>query len=174
MCKNIKAKCRGEVARFSREVGRIEKNLEIRKTQIESLLSWLREGKSLFDGIYQYRSVQIDRIFATDSHVQAQRMEKIAIRTEQETVLMHTITLVTLIFLPGTFVATFFQSGLIEWNPETEHAIATERVMAFNERGFGLFVKICVPLMIAAMGLWWLVWICGRRKVREKNADELV
>ena len=47
MCDDIKRKCRYQMARFSRKVGEIEKNLEVRKTQVESLICWLKEGKSL-------------------------------------------------------------------------------------------------------------------------------
>jgi hypothetical protein len=44
---DIKECCKGDLASFFRKVQRIEKNLEIRLTQIESLLSWLHEGKAL-------------------------------------------------------------------------------------------------------------------------------
>jgi hypothetical protein len=47
MCDDIKTKCRHQMTRFSRKVGEIEKNLEVRKTQVESLICWLKEGKSL-------------------------------------------------------------------------------------------------------------------------------
>lgn len=58
-----------------------------------------------FDGILQYRSVQISHMFTESSHIQSEKMEKIAYKTEKETISMHVITCVTLAFLPGTFVA---------------------------------------------------------------------
>ncbi|KAF9770536.1 hypothetical protein IL306_011899 [Fusarium sp. DS 682] len=42
-----KAECARSVSSFARRVERIRKNLEIRVTQIESLRSWLQEGKTL-------------------------------------------------------------------------------------------------------------------------------
>uniref|UniRef100_A0A0C4DIP5 Uncharacterized protein n=1 Tax=Fusarium oxysporum (strain Fo5176) TaxID=660025 RepID=A0A0C4DIP5_FUSOF len=39
--------CKGDLASFTRRVGRIRKNLEIQLTQIESMMAWLKEGKSL-------------------------------------------------------------------------------------------------------------------------------
>ncbi|KAF4439105.1 serine/threonine protein kinase [Fusarium austroafricanum] len=101
----IKISCRNELASFCRRVERIRKNLEIRVTQVESLMAWLQEGKMLFDGILQYRSVQVSHLFTESSRIQSDKMEKIAYKTEKETISMHVITCVTLAFLPGTFVA---------------------------------------------------------------------
>jgi hypothetical protein len=58
-----------------------------------------------FDGILQYRSVQVSHMFTESSHIQSEKMEQIAYKTEKETISMHVITCVTLAFLPGTFVA---------------------------------------------------------------------
>ncbi|KAF5690645.1 serine threonine kinase [Fusarium denticulatum] len=102
-----KAECQRSVASFARRVERVRKNLEIRVTQIESLRAWLQEGKTLLEGILQYRSVQVSHIFTESSHSQSAKMERIAYKTEQETISMHIITCVTLAFLPGTFVAHY-------------------------------------------------------------------
>lgn len=46
----------------------------------------------------------MSRIFAEHGHRSAISMENIARRTERETVSMHTVTVVTLLFLPATFL----------------------------------------------------------------------
>jgi hypothetical protein len=134
--------------------------------------------------------VQVSHIFATSGHLQGQKMEKIAAKTEQETISMHIITFVTLMFLPGTFVAvrlgwpylwragtenldltraqTFFQSGLIGWDDKAGYS------MNFNRKGFDLFALICFPLMAVTMFCWWLTWSCLRRKARKVYGDEAV
>jgi hypothetical protein len=43
----LKASCKPGLASFTRRVERIRKNLEIRVTQVESLIAWLQEGKTL-------------------------------------------------------------------------------------------------------------------------------
>ncbi|WZH40683.1 hypothetical protein QYS62_001621 [Fusarium acuminatum] len=105
----LKGSCKPALASFTRRVERIRKNLEIRVTQVESLIAWLQEGKALFDGILQYRSVQVSHMFTESSHIQSEKMEQIAYKTEKETISMHVITCVTLAFLPGTFVASLMQ-----------------------------------------------------------------
>ncbi|KAF5716912.1 serine threonine kinase [Fusarium mundagurra] len=111
---SLKENCMEDILSFVRRVERIRKNLEIRMTQVNSLLAWLQDGKALFDDILQYRNVQIGRIFTETSYGQSQKMERIAYKTEKETISMHVITCVTLAFLPAMFAATFFQSGLVE------------------------------------------------------------
>lgn len=43
----LKESCKPALASFTRRVERIRKNLEIRVTQVESLIAWLQEGKAL-------------------------------------------------------------------------------------------------------------------------------
>lgn len=138
----IRISCKDALASFSRRVERIRKNLEIRITQVESLLSCLQQGKDLvrpcrtrspplpadhfslnqFDGILQYRSVQVSRIFTESSHTQSEKMERIAYKTEKETISMHVITCVTLAFLPGTFVAVSALRCLLAFYGFADHS----------------------------------------------------
>ncbi|KAF4454846.1 serine/threonine protein kinase [Fusarium austroafricanum] len=110
----LRKDCGEHIDSFVRRVERIRKNLEIRMSQVKSLLASLEDGKTLFDGILQYRNIQIGRIFTESSYGQSQKMERIAYKTEKETISMHVITCVTLAFLPAMFVAAFFQSGVVE------------------------------------------------------------
>lgn len=63
----------------------------------------LRRGK--FYGILQYRNTKTSEYFAQSAHDSSKLMEHMAIKTKQETVSMHSITILTLVFLPGTFLA---------------------------------------------------------------------
>lgn len=115
-------------------------------------------------------------------------MHKVAERTERETASMHIITLVTLIFLPGTFIAvrlgmptlklrkftdhltfdqTFLGSGLFQWDQNQPEAMPT-----FKPEFFVLFAKVCFPFM-AAIGLIWICayWWATRRR-GEMDVDE--
>ncbi|KAI6764370.1 hypothetical protein HG530_008159 [Fusarium avenaceum] len=164
----LKASCKPALASFTRRVERIRKNLEIRVTQVESLIAWLQEGKALFDGILQYRSVQVSHMFTESSHIQSEKMEKIAYKTEKETISMHVITCVTLAFLPGTFVAAFFQSGLIEIN---QAASGVQGAVTFHPGAFKLFACICFPLMFLTFVLWVFLfkYLARRAKRREQR-----
>lgn len=116
-------------------------------------------------------------------------MEKIAYKTEQETISMHVITFVALIFLPGTFVAvrfvwwflqklpfsaltsqqTFFQSGLLTWEPNGD-----SEELFFNWDGFELFAKICFPLMAFTLIIWWWFYVWLKSRARRRFQQEEV
>ncbi|RSL87372.1 hypothetical protein CDV31_016259 [Fusarium ambrosium] len=161
----IKDHCKKELASFIRRINRIRRNLQIRITQVKSLMAWLHEGKTLFDGILQYRNVQIGRIFAESSQAQSEKMEGIAFKTEKETISMHVITCVTLAFLPAMFVATFFQSGLVEINQDAKDF---SEAVNLHQFAFELFVSICLPLMVVTFILWIVLFKClsGRARWR--------
>ncbi|WAO95674.1 Autophagy-related protein 1 [Fusarium falciforme] len=163
--------CKRQLASFIRGIHRIRKNLQVRSTQVKSLMAWLHEGKALFDGILQYRNVQIGRIFTESSEVQSEKMEGIAVKTEKETISMHVITCVTLAFLPAMFVAAFFQSGLIEIN---EKATNVSDAVDFHKFAFGLFMSICLPLMVLTFILWFILFRCLSRRDRRQGRFDKV
>ena len=116
-------------------------------------------------------------------------MHKIAAKTERETSSMHVITLVTLVFLPGTFVAvrfgllsdfsedltadqTFLGSGLFQWEQDTLLDFPHWR-----PGFFALFAKICFPLMGATILIWLIsyFWVSWRRHQRvAKDVEQQV
>lgn len=69
------------------------------------------------ESLIQHTNIQTSKAFqllaqtSTNEMMQwTHRMHEIAIKTKQETLSMHVITIFTLIFLPGTFIAVSFPS----------------------------------------------------------------
>ncbi|KPM37127.1 hypothetical protein AK830_g9447 [Neonectria ditissima] len=154
---SIQSSCRNDIMRFAHRIRAVEDNIEIRKAQLQSLLSLVREGKTLYDTILQQRGIQVTKLYAEvaqrsthNMELSTQNMETIAHQTKRETSSMHIITFVTLIFLPGTFIAAFFQSGIIKWADVT---LGSERWL-LNKHAFGLFAAICFPLMLVTVAAW--------------------
>ena len=72
-----------------------------------------------FESLSQHTSIQTSKAFQlvaqTSSNEMTQwtlKMHEIAVKTKQETLSMHVITVFTLIFLPGTFVAVSLSLAL--------------------------------------------------------------
>ncbi|CAM1507876.1 Fc.00g047240.m01.CDS01 [Cosmosporella sp. VM-42] len=170
----IRKNCRNDFLRFLCRSKAVETNIEIRASQLDSLLALVREGKDLYDGILQFRNLQINKIYAESAHQSSQRMQTIAYQTKQETSSMHIVTVVTLIFLPWTFIAAFFQSGIIKW-AELDIGGAKWRL---NKDAFSLFAMISLPLMALTFGIWLSVLRYlskksnARQGVAEKPASE--
>ena len=128
--------------------------------------------------------MQISKIYAQSAHESSRKMETIARKTEQETLSMHIITFVTLIFLPGTFIAvrslrsplvskvgiltsntqTFFQSGIIAWNDAGVKGAS----WLFREDAFALFAEISFGITAVTITIWLLVVRCLRRRSQER------
>ncbi|KAK7413750.1 hypothetical protein QQX98_007393 [Neonectria punicea] len=156
---NIQNGCRNDIMRFLSRARAVEENIETRRAQLQSLLSLVHEGKTLYDSIIQHRGIQVNKMYADIAQQSTLNMERIAHQTKRETSSMHIITFVTLIFLPGTFIASFFQSGIIQW-PELDLG---SKNWLLNKHAFILFSAICVPLMIVTFAVWLTVYIRMRR-----------
>ncbi|KAF4468950.1 hypothetical protein FALBO_4167 [Fusarium albosuccineum] len=157
----IRNNCKHAVLRLSCRSKDVEANIEARQAQLDTLLHVVQEGKSLYDGILQYRSLQINKIYAESAQLSARKMEAIANKTKQETSSMHIITVVTLIFLPGTFIASFFQSGILEWAE-----LKPDEGWKLNTSVFGLFMKVSCTMMAILILIWATTVLLLRRQSR--------
>jgi len=193
-----------DVAAFGEQAAGYVRGLEMEQARIAALMAQLEDGKRLLDTMMQYRAAEINKLFAVSAqditaemHASALRVERltqdmgvIAAKTERETASMHVITLVTLIFLPGTFVAvrffrrdalaamlfltprdptqTVFGSGLFQWDqnhPEMPFPM-------WKQEYFNLFAKICFPMMFGIILFWcvyyaWITWRDQRDRVKD-------
>jgi hypothetical protein len=109
---DIRSDCEHDIVRFEANIVGIEKDLRIQQLRTKELLRVLGNRKKMLNDILQYRSTKACESFAKRAQESADKMEKIshnthqiAQKTKHETVSMRIITLVTLFFLPGTFVA---------------------------------------------------------------------
>lgn len=118
------------------------------------------------------------------------KMHEIAVKTKQETLSMHVITIFTLIFLPGTFIAvsisallflvvcsppkpnqrtptntphqTFFSSGVLHW--DDDGTLGSDWVV--RGAGVRLFLSICLPLTVITIAIWAIMYAFARRWAR--------
>ncbi len=127
-------KCKAEVAVFFRRVRSILHSMGVHRRRLQALSRIVENDKHLvsellicaihlclievlipslqFESLSQHTSIQTSKAFQlvaqTSSNEMTQwtlKMHEIAIKTKQETLSMHVITIFTLIFLPGTFIA---------------------------------------------------------------------
>jgi hypothetical protein len=124
----LKSACTRDLAKFEKTVGSIISDLQMQESRTKMLLRLLTDRKSLVSpefyglhflltsiklyGILDYRNMESNKLFASKAQLSTENMEvmtremhEIAQKTKQETVSMRIITLVTLFFLPGTFIS---------------------------------------------------------------------
>ena len=110
------------------------------------------------------------------SKFMTEEMRELAVKTKQETVSMRIITLVTLFFLPGTFISVSRvkrSSSLEETHSWLQTLMSTDIVQfdhskeIFSSAALKLFLAICLPMMFLTFVAWYAVywWVNNREKV---------
>lgn len=68
---------------------------------------------SQFNGILQYKNMRTGEYFAHHAKVSTEKMEELTVKSRQETISIHVITILTLIFFSGTFVAVRYRPAIV-------------------------------------------------------------
>ncbi|KAK6087056.1 hypothetical protein SCUP234_02149 [Seiridium cupressi] len=198
--KHIKAHdVSSSVASFFRRIDGVMRDLRVHHDRLKAITRTLENDKTLYGAALQYQSAKVSEHFAYAARESADRMEDwtkqmhlIAIKTKNETVSMHVITVFTLIFLPGTFIAvrygwpyvrhfltagltqiqTFFSSGAIQW--DEDGTLGTDYIA--RPGGLRLFFATIIPLTVVVMLIWAVIyWLARRhRKNMEENTPSLI
>ncbi|KAI2621256.1 hypothetical protein GGR54DRAFT_94494 [Hypoxylon sp. NC1633] len=178
-----------DLAVFFGKLRNIEGDLDRHYSRLRTLSRALEKSKEMFTTVWQYKGGRVSDYFASSTKISTDRMEvmtlkmhDIAVRTEQETVSMHVITVFTLIFLPGTFIAvwtlvprlrrhiltwcqTLFSSGVIHW--DDDGSLGTDWVL--RQGGLRLFFSISLPMMVIIVTAWLLLYLYMRRKRQQEK-----
>ncbi|KAK7964425.1 hypothetical protein PG988_011399 [Apiospora saccharicola] len=155
MPSDIRSQCKSDVEHFIRRIEGLESSLGRKQKQWENLEKLARDGKTLYDGILQYRSLQVNRIYAESAHTSALRMQKIAEKTEKDTGSMHIITI------------SLLQSGVFELGTVD----LGESTWKLNVGVFNLFIVITATAMVVTFMVWVVVYKCGRNRSRRMLND---
>ncbi|KAK3904039.1 hypothetical protein C8A05DRAFT_42815 [Staphylotrichum tortipilum] len=167
-------KCNGDVAAFFRRLRSVLQDMDVHHRRLQALARTVEVDKQLFQSLIQHTSMQTSKAFQlvaqTSSHEMMQwthRMHEIAIKTKQETLSMHVITVFTLIFLPGTFVATLFSSGVLRW--DEDGTLGDDWVVRGG--GVRLFLSVCLPLTVITVSIWGIMYAAARRGARRHGKE---
>jgi len=107
----------------------------------------------------------------TEMATLTKKMNKLAHQTKKETVSMKIITVVTLFFLPGTFISTIMSTDIIQYpvNPATDKPEEQYSSSALN-----LYLAITLPLMAITFLSWVVVywWIEKKKRINAETDDD--
>ncbi|KAI9773493.1 MAG: hypothetical protein M1839_002075 [Geoglossum umbratile] len=174
--KELAAYCKDDYVRFESRITSIRNDLRMQQSRVETLLHLLDDRKSLLYGILEYRCMEASKELAQKAQQSAKNMEKItqdmhniARKTKQETVSMRIITLVTLFFLPGTFISlgqTLMSTDIIKFQDKS----AGKPGRTFQPGALQLYLAISLPLMFITFLSWYGVYWWVNRKDRRKSS----
>lgn len=129
--------------------------------------------------ILEYTTLQKNEVLARQAQVSQHNMEQmtkqmqdVAIKTEKETISMRIITVVTLFFLPGTFISTLMSTDVIKYPGNQK---------AFSPRALGMYLTLTLPIMALTFAASFAIeqyenrrtWL-QREKDVEKRPEEMV
>ncbi|KAK8038982.1 hypothetical protein PG993_007393 [Apiospora rasikravindrae] len=132
----VKGDCAGEVALFATQVKSINVQFAMEVKRAQALVKCISARRELVIQHLQNQS--------------ASRMEKLSHRMEQEQNMMLIITTVTLIYLPATFVSTFFSTDIIKYQGTDSPG------GSYSETAMTRWLQITIPLtVLTGLGAWF-------------------
>lgn len=152
-----------DVARLLQEED-VKEAIEIVKEQAALLLS---ENQTMTEALTNMMSAIYNLIAQKDSNVGlrlANHSRTLAIESKRDSSSMKTIATVTMAFLPGTFVSSFFAMPMFDWNKPPGDNV--------NSRTFWIYWAVTVPLTVSVFLLWG-VWF-RFKNAREAKEDKLL
>ncbi|KAF4460656.1 kinase domain-containing [Fusarium albosuccineum] len=115
---SILESCKEAASDFVVKIGRLEGDLSNYQGSLKTILRGVERTEAMYNGILQYQSMRTAEYFASASEESADIMQVWTEEMHEKTMSMHVITIFTLIFLPGTFVATIFSSGILTFGED--------------------------------------------------------
>ncbi|RDL30167.1 uncharacterized protein BP5553_10445 [Venustampulla echinocandica] len=165
----IKTGCSSKIRDFEKTVFSIVNDLEMQHSRASMLLSTLTNRKGLLNGALNYCNMEASKRFAekaaastSEMQIMTEEMNALAQKTKQETVSMRIITLVTLFFLPGTFISTIMSTDILQYSkiPDTNNFKED-----YSSTALKRYATITLPLMAMTFAAWaWLYLTATTRR----------
>ncbi|KAH8894516.1 hypothetical protein GQ53DRAFT_857922 [Thozetella sp. PMI_491] len=154
---------RAAISGFLPQLRILQEDLDTHEARAQVLLSGLQKNKDILFGIIQYGNMKVGEHFArsadasartmeawtADMHEIAVQTEGIAVKTERATISMLAITILTLVFLPATFVSTLFSSNIWDFSESTTWGDWKTNLPALQ-----LFLTISLLLTASTLFFW--------------------
>lgn len=145
------------------------RELERQGSRLSAILAHLERVTDSFGGILQHGNSRLGEAYARMAKASADKMEKLSVKASHEAASIHAITMLTLLFLPGTFVATFLSSGIIDLEyGEDQDNLGYWKVRWGALRLFGVVVG---PLMSVVLAAWAVTYYLSSRRQRIRDLD---
>ena len=145
----------GAVRNFARRILRITTDLQGHLGRMQTLVKLAADRKVMVYSLVEYQNMQQTKRFANEAARSAermegmtQRMEDLTKRTTWETFIMRVLAVVTVVFLPPTFVSTFMSANIVEYKPENSGITTGSTSLG----GVKFFLALTVPIMVAIFG----------------------
>ncbi|ERF73564.1 hypothetical protein EPUS_07498 [Endocarpon pusillum Z07020] len=136
------------------------------RPDIESLAAQMRDAiadcKMQRDRAELLTQIASQRKTLILQHLQSQateKMENLSLMTQKEAIAMRIITVVTLIYLPGTFVSTFFSTDVVTYQGDRNSESSSSNLgTSFSTTAMYRWLQVALPLTFCTLGISWIVY----------------
>jgi len=155
------------LAEFYAKLDEMSSELAMHQSALQALVGLVTDRKQMLLGILEYENMKATRTFASKAQASAEEMEKLTKQTKRETVSMKVITLVTMFFLPATFISTLMSTDIIRWQVGNDGVF--QRSVSWGALRF--FLALSLPLTFTTFITWAIVYgvIVYQERRREKR-----
>ncbi|CAO2657302.1 Nn.00g034280.m01.CDS01 [Neocucurbitaria sp. VM-36] len=95
----------------------------------------------------------------------AQKSEMIAAASKKDSAAMKTLAVLTTVFLPPTFVETFFSMTMFDWGSEASGTAVTSRYL-------WVYWAVAIPLTVLVLITWRVWWALEERNIQKELHKE--
>ncbi|KIW66742.1 hypothetical protein PV04_06042 [Phialophora macrospora] len=94
----------------------------------------------------------------------SEKMETLTMMSQKEAVAMRIVTVVTLIFLPATFVSTFFSTDVVKYQ-NGSGTNSTAGGTSYSSLAMARWLEVTLPLTVVTFLLSWLAYTKAKKKI---------
>lgn len=135
----------------------IQRNMiAMREYDFEVLPKRIQEQRSTIFNLIVQHNQQVNLEIGRANVEIAESSRRIAEATMSDSASMKTIAILTMVFLPGTAVASFFSINMFNWSPSSGQGVVS--------RYLWIYFVAAIPLTAMVLAVWW---VCGRRRGSE-------
>ncbi|KAH7128546.1 hypothetical protein B0J11DRAFT_578738 [Dendryphion nanum] len=136
----LKSGCKDDIATFTAHLNEITNDFAMQASRAKLLANIINDRKEL---VLQHLQGQA-----------ADRTERLNRNLEREAIVMRIITIVTLLYLPATFVSTFFSTDVIKYQNQGE-SDSRSRSGTFSSIALTRWLQVTLPLTaLTLFGAW--------------------
>ncbi|KAI1870993.1 hypothetical protein JX265_006033 [Neoarthrinium moseri] len=153
-----KRTCKLSVNKFAKQIGELIYDINMQARRATVLAKIKADRKAMFIQLLQAQAASRAEQLSTTMWRQAER-------TSYEAIAMRVITVITLLYLPPTFVSTLFSTDIVKYQGENGDAGQD----LFSSLALERFLEVSLPLMLltlaVAFGWMWYERSNGKKKV---------
>lgn len=112
------------------------------------------------------------QLWSVISQVDNRLNAKMAAAAGRDSAAMKTLAFITTLFLPGTFIASIFSTGMFNWHVD-EGSEAPESPERTTSSLFWVFWVVAIPLTILVAAGWRVWWNYERRQFEKDVIAEI-